>query len=89
MKERGHSAHCQHRVLGHVRNAPSPQSLLEFKENPEFSYINGGTDGEGGSFYGMAPVEPERLQDYTSLSTPRTILAARGYLLYGTEEGVL
>ena len=86
-----------------------------------------GMDGEGGSFYGMSPLEPEsaeierkphesgnivtvlvdsgasghyfddtiipdlkqRLQDYTSLSTPRTILTAGGALLDGTAEGVL
>ena len=94
--------------------------------------MNGRTDGEGGSLYGMAPLEPEplepepaeierkphesgnvvtvlvgsgasghyfddtiipdlkhRLQDYTPLSTPRTILTAGGALLDGTAEGVL
>ena len=84
--------------------------------------MNEGTDGEGRSLYGVAPVEPtpseierkphesgnvftvlvdsgasghyfddtiipdlkHRLQDFTSLSTPRMILAARGALLDGT-----
>ena len=88
--------------------------------------MNGGTDGEGGSLYGMASMEAEpaeiepkphesgnvvtalvdsgasghyfddimipdlkhRLQDYTSISTPRTILTAGGALLDGTAEGV-
>ena len=89
--------------------------------------MNVGMDSEGGSFYGMTPVELEpaeierkpheignvvtvlvdsgasghyfddtfipdlkhRLQDYTSLSTPRTILTAGGALLDGTSKGVL
>ena len=89
--------------------------------------MNGGTDGEGGSLYGMTPVGPEPaeiehktresdnvvtvlvnsgasghyfddtiipdlkllVQDYTSLSTPRTILTIGGSLLEDTAEGVL
>ena len=36
-----------------------PAISFGVQERSNFSYMNGGTDGEGGSFYGMAPVEPE------------------------------
>ena len=37
------------------------KSAISFgvQEKSDFSYMNGETDGDGGSFYGMAPVEPE------------------------------
>ena len=35
-----------------------PAISFGVQEKSDFSYTNGGTDGEGGSFYGMAP-EPE------------------------------
>ena len=68
MTKHGHSAHCQHRILGHLRNATSfgvqEKSLLRRYHHPDLKH---------------------RLQDYTSLSTPCTILTA-GALLGGTEE---
>ena len=36
-----------------------PAISFGVQEKSNFSYMNGGTDGEGESFYGMAPVEPE------------------------------
>ena len=36
-----------------------PAISFGVQEKSDFSYMNGETDGDGGSFYGMAPVEPE------------------------------
>ena len=41
MRKRGHSAHCQHRILGHLRNTPSPLSLLEFRKSRTSSTLTG------------------------------------------------
>ena len=104
-----------------------PAIYFGVQEKSDFFCINGETDGEGGSFASMAPMEPElaevqvkphqssnvvtvlvdsgasspyfdhtiipdlkhRLQDYISLSTPRTIFTAGGALLDGTPECML
>ena len=58
MRNRGHSAHRQHRCRWSFKERAKPAISFGVQKKSDF-YMNGGTDGEGGSLYDMAPVEPE------------------------------
>ena len=59
MRNRGHPAHCQHRCRWSFKERAKPAISFGVKKKSDFSYMNGGTDGEGGSLYGMVLLEPE------------------------------
>ena len=74
--------------------APTEPDSVEIERKPHESgnvvtvLVDSGASGH--YFDGLIiPELKHRLQDYTSLSTPRTILTSGGALLNGTAEGVL
>ena len=70
----------------------SEPAEIERKPHESSNVVTVLVDSGGSGHYFDGLIIPElkhRLQDYTSLSTPHTILAAGGALLDGTAEGVL
>ena len=70
----------------------SEPAEIEHKPHESSNVVTVLVDSGASGHYFDGLIIPElkhRLQDYTSLSTPRTILTSGGALLNGTAEGVL